>query len=720
MDSKRGKEEETHSGFKFLKSYSPEQGQLSLTREILTDDDVVDICNFIKNTPKIRELSFHKCNINSHQLSTLFDFLKKETSISSIAINGSKLDSNSIKHLSEFLKQNKNIAAVSLQYAELENEYLKPIVEALKGNTNLKFLNLANNKIDVEGAKLLAKLADISKLEKLVVNNEKLESQFLLALSNLIENKSDSSFQNEEMIIVMQALGYQADLEGVCFGYSTMQMQAFLAKDLETFNKRLNFIAYLFAEAQSEIIKEKNIPAINLSKEEKKHFDKMVSERVKENFDKLPGEKKSDILAFFDGVMIQQMPFKYSNLLDRSIFSLLGQNQVNAFPLTLSKELENDVAEVTHFVGAYDYKNKERDKFFEILGEKLEKMQLSHPVSFILSSTDHTIHVGYDPKSDKPWMFSDVKSAQFKRGEESKLAHKVHTADSFSKDGHAVFSTQVFCRKGDQEKINQVFKELKSDDEWKKIHRTTFKKLKLTLFNNFLALKHRHSEKFIGYAALSVGLLLGGMIATPFLPPLGIALVALGTAVGIAGPIAIAAYDKAKNSSSMSTMPENTTENKKEKNAKIEPSTQNTHFIMKATQSNPAIAKIIEQKEPQNEPHFNQQNRVTLMSTTVEMTWSDIIKNDPYLSMKNLEQIESDLRDKPSGTYAVSYSDPSASFILSMTINNKVSHITCTEEQYAQCKSVQAIGEQFLKINSHYTNLQLQNLEDSYSNKKTM
>ncbi|MFZ4076948.1 MAG: ankyrin repeat domain-containing protein [Legionellaceae bacterium] len=75
-------------------------------------------------------------------------------------------------------------------------------------------------------------------------NSKKELTTQILSFAQALEASYQASLLHGQgwFIKRMKALGYNADSEGMCYGLSSMALQAFLAEDIETFNERLNRI----------------------------------------------------------------------------------------------------------------------------------------------------------------------------------------------------------------------------------------------------------------------------------------------------------------------------------------------------------------------------------------------------------------------------------------------------------------------------------------------
>lgn len=250
------------------------------------------------------------------------------------------------------------------------------------------------------------------------------------------------------LLDAMEQCGYQVDNEGMCYGFSHMAMQAILAKDVTTYNRRLSVIEELMNKGET-ILDE-------IDKVRKKIIDSKP--QTQKEYDELLSQKEKDILsipAFFDGVSLYYRPELFPDFFEQQV--ALDQHAEISMPLVASSALtlpqttknkeEINIEKMDTFSGAYN--KKELTDYFDTLLKILHEQNLDQPLSFVLHSANHTVAMGYDPiKKSFLWTNSsaaiEVKNAEEMAG---------HVMDAFSTNGIAVFSTDVYGRKTDRDFI---------------------------------------------------------------------------------------------------------------------------------------------------------------------------------------------------------------------------------------------------------------------------
>ena len=149
------------------------------------------------------------------------------------------------------------------------------------------------------------------------------------------------TIHHEQLLARMKALGYKINEQGMCYGFSTMSAQAFLAEDLTTYNNRLTLL--------------ENISPNQLDSRIEDSKKKVKKRKVLSIDDKL----LLSTPAFFDGVTISFRPSDYPEYFHSGHLPL--QDAEFSFPLTLPQALSDaktqsiDVAKVTTFSGIYDH-----------------------------------------------------------------------------------------------------------------------------------------------------------------------------------------------------------------------------------------------------------------------------------------------------------------------------------------------------------------------------
>ena len=244
-----------------------------------------------------------------------------------------------------------------------------------------------------------------------------------------------------------QGLGYLSIQGGICFGLSHAAMQAIFVYHLRRFDYRLKLISFIVFKARSEVFKN------NKTQEE---IERIIQEKIREQFEKLSLEKRIDLLAFCDLVKVYQQIHHVPFLFEPGCAPVY-QNAERTFPLALSSQLEarGGITKVDFFSGIYT--KKELSLYFQGLSSFLNKPSCPYPVVLILRNDHHAIQVSYDALLHG-WIFLNPARLAIRFADEDKIAQ--HVLAAFSSNGIAVFSTEIYVTEynSKQERNQQVEK----------------------------------------------------------------------------------------------------------------------------------------------------------------------------------------------------------------------------------------------------------------------
>lgn len=327
------------------------------------------------------------------------------------------------------------------------------------------------------------------------------------------------------------------DMLGICYGISCMAIQAILANELDSFDKRIALINSIpekdfmqtinnARETRTKIINDVNKKLgpyrkltqdeINsvANKDEIENFllsserkttelvrTKMISEKEKEteierrknmhlfNLFKqqqieealkaaATAEDQSilDIPAFFEGVELYHQPFFHTekNLFENSK-EIFTQNLMDSKPLTMSKKLEDQggFCIVSQFSGLYT--NDELHNYFTSFSQSVKNCGT---VVLLLRSGNHAITVAYESQR-KLWHFIDPNQLPSKRNLDNKTIASL-VSDVYARNGIATFLTQVIVNKSQEYKVSQNISVWKNQSLWQEMHKVTPVKAELT------------------------------------------------------------------------------------------------------------------------------------------------------------------------------------------------------------------------------------------------
>lgn len=238
----------------------------------------------------------------------------------------------------------------------------------------------------------------------------------------------------------METLNYKVDRKGICYGYSAMGVQAILAQNVGLFKKRLDKI--------------NEIPVKNFSQ-----------------------VKDMDILAFFDGLIVNQQWAYYAKRLDRK--KNVGiQLDERSFLITQPKLLEKSdgVIKICRFTGVYS--EDELKSYFTTLQTVTEKFPA--PIALFLHSNHHAISIGFD-FFFKKWIIVDANHAISAIDTPASLA-KVLIRNF--QQAPIFLSTKIYASK-ENEYIKNKIREWQQTEVMIAINKVTEQKAKLLTKDNY-------------------------------------------------------------------------------------------------------------------------------------------------------------------------------------------------------------------------------------------
>lgn len=311
--------------------------------------------------------------------------------------------------------------------------------------------------------------------------------------------KQPKSSTQHKLTLLGKMLEYKLNKGGVCHGYSHMAMQAFLLKRgdgnaLTEFNDRIIKLNMISPEKHIENLANARAKIILISteattlfpddeKDRQDYIQKRSSEVLTE------GEKFAlELPAFYEGVLLYQSANRHDEFFEKSKRQIY-QSPEPVVDIVMSSELEQSggVQSIDRIVGIYD--KDEMTVYFESLRQcaKSDDNDPGLSVAMVISSHNHTITVGYDPKTDEFSLINANESQnwtmenqsvilKFKNAEE--LANKTREAfrDKITDDNSLVLNTTMFVSRKDSVKAEMV------RDAWRtemaEIHRITPNKSK--------------------------------------------------------------------------------------------------------------------------------------------------------------------------------------------------------------------------------------------------
>ncbi|OGT42313.1 MAG: hypothetical protein A3F13_07305 [Gammaproteobacteria bacterium RIFCSPHIGHO2_12_FULL_40_19] len=240
----------------------------------------------------------------------------------------------------------------------------------------------------------------------------------------------------------MTRLGYPSS-EGLCHGVACVAAQYHLSHDMKSFHRRIKFT-------------EKNA-----------RFSDTTPE---------------DVRRFFDDIVIGQSPEEYPVI--KNVTSTWkknqGQNSIIALAAIQNTQIttQRGIKRIAHFTGAYSM--LELRRYFDLLQESASATACTF--ALLIGSPLHAIMIGFDFMAKK-WVFVDANrlpQRNFQYFNAARLALETNRALSSLKSGSTIFSTQLLTTRDAESAANNLLDQLNRDERWKKIHRVSERKAKMS------------------------------------------------------------------------------------------------------------------------------------------------------------------------------------------------------------------------------------------------
>ncbi len=348
-----------------------------------------------------------------------------------------------------------------------------------------------------------------------------MSDEFVLPVVEL-EHKPTDAISHDQIIALLELLGYKIDKKGMCFGIGIMGLVSLLSKALEDFEKRNVYLGQRLREGSiaelAEAIQQieaKRVAAIAGYKKEllialghdirmndakfyrlikKKQFknDPNVLEYKKKynEVDSILNDEEralSDAHAYLEGICVSffsssELPDLYkmedqiycqdtetvlTRVLPHKLAKkpdLKGIKRLKKLIKSLTKE-KSLVRKANLFVGFYDP--------FSLVDYLQELCLISirfhyEPIVFMLHSTKHALVISYNPVLSC-WCLIDANKLPSKKYySHEALAYSLFT--SFFVQNNLTLSTEVFCNEKILELLKKVIAERKETTNWKNLH----------------------------------------------------------------------------------------------------------------------------------------------------------------------------------------------------------------------------------------------------------
>lgn len=172
----------------------------------------------------------------------------------------------------------------------------------------------------------------------------------------------------EPLINKMLATGHSRDDGGVCHGVAYKGMFAILGETLDEFD---NLLAFVYEELPTQPISLNGLRQI-LRREQ----------------------------SLFDGIKLFQNPQEHSEVFppqDHGLNQCATPDQLIPLLTPIALEEQGGVTKLIDATGASSV--TELQHYFDELKQIIDKQQIQDPIAFVMSSSKHSITVGYQPKS---------------------------------------------------------------------------------------------------------------------------------------------------------------------------------------------------------------------------------------------------------------------------------------------------------------------------------
>ncbi len=263
---------------------------------------------------------------------------------------------------------------------------------------------------------------------------------------------------HEEIISCVQALYpafAQSTRSGVCFGLAHMYRQAFFNQGFSFFLNRLRNI------------KTHLVPVVTWAIEQENSNLTTINEILTRDF---PLRYWFDLYAFFDGVLLYQLPLV-------NPLQSISKNQDSLGGEPLVRPVVNDAASYAcePFIGAYEI--VELFDYFALLQQALVFYPL--PITFELNLGTHALMISYYQEG---WCFFDANKMDLGlyMVPYSQLAQLISNVYTNNKCNWLIFKTTPFIAPHasiiERDLFKQIMQQLKTNIRWQEVHTITLQK----------------------------------------------------------------------------------------------------------------------------------------------------------------------------------------------------------------------------------------------------
>lgn len=281
--------------------------------------------------------------------------------------------------------------------------------------------------------------------------------------------------KHDDIINLVNSLGYDTDDGGMCNGITMMAVQAFTVGRVKEFNARLKFLK-----------------RHNISRRLKRYQRKVTKASQSGKLPQLVSrnQKLIDVVAFCDGVNLYQDPDNNDSLFGRCVTQ---SNRDSIANLVDSSELKalGGLEKINSWLGVYD--DNELKQYVSELNRIAKKVRCSF--TLIMYSSDHTMAMCYDAPSEK-WFVINANALPIQQLKLRKIPEWIQKGfDEPTKT--IMFETSVYVAGNQLKRIAQFNERVKSSRSMTELHRITEKRAKYSDYNDtslvHLAAEHGHA-----------------------------------------------------------------------------------------------------------------------------------------------------------------------------------------------------------------------------------
>lgn len=260
----------------------------------------------------------------------------------------------------------------------------------------------------------------------------------------------------------MELLGHKVDRGGHCTAFSYLTEDFILRRKTEILNERLelmnNHSAKELVKKIRDAQEEQSKIAVNKRKlkENKPINDPIIDTPEKQ----AKRQEYLNILSVFEPIQFIQKFNDYRRYFenDDKLTSMNGPQK--AYETVTSDELRRDKV-ISLPIITDIYTIKELTKKLNKLQESLTKpVPINYAVSMILKDGEHAITIGFDPKYENPWIFSDSNHLPIKFFKTEEIAKNIF--DAFTNNSYCGFATRLSVKENHSQDLTNRLRYLRT------------------------------------------------------------------------------------------------------------------------------------------------------------------------------------------------------------------------------------------------------------------